>query len=399
MSELPSYEEALDRIRPHWLGPRVKETLAPSEAVGRVLCLQVTASEPYPRFDNSAVDGYAVGSEVDARVGAQLTAGGVVGAGDAPPSSIAPGSAVRLLTGAPTPNGTWGVAMQEDVDVEQGRIVLRTGCAHGAHIRRRGDDYEAGTPLLAEGDVVNPGAIALLAEQGVAAVEVWARPRVGILTTGAELVDPSESPPPGCLRDSNGTMLRALATAFGGDPVAVRRCGDTVDETREALEALAATCDLVVTAGGVSVGDRDCVPAAVKSLGEVLVHGVGLKPGKPLLAGKIGSCAIFGLPGNPASAFVGFHLFVREALNIASGRPSPKLPWFQLPFFADRSAQGRDEFVRCEWTVIDGVRGTRPVGGQGSFGLRSLAAADCLVWLARNQSVAEGGVHPTLMLG
>ncbi|MCO5297559.1 MAG: molybdopterin molybdotransferase MoeA [Fimbriimonadaceae bacterium] len=396
MSELLSYEAFLDAVRPHLAVPTGGEAAALDRAVGRVLSQDVVATEAYPRFDNSAVDGYAVGHASDARAGSRLAVAAAVAAGDAPPEGIARGTCVRILTGAAVPPGTWGIAMQEDVETVADAVVLRAECAEGAHVRRAGDDYHPGAVLLRAGSRVGPGAVAVLAEQGVGTVDVWRRPRVGVLATGAELVDASQEPPPGCLRDSNGPMLAGLSQRYGGEVLGVERCGDTEQATCSALERLCGSNDLVITAGGVSVGDRDHVPAAVESLGEVVAHGVKIKPGKPMLFGRVGPCSVFGLPGNPASAFVGFHLFVREALAAASGCANPRLEWMEIPFLSEREAHGRDEFVRCVWGYRGDRWGAWPAGEQGSFGVRSLAEATCLVRLVAGSTGRSGQLRPTL---
>lgn len=397
MSALPSYEAFQDVVRRRYPAPSGSETVAVEEAVGRVLRSGLAARSAYPRFDNSAVDGYAIGHGEDAAPGSGLRLLGAAAAGDAPMDGIERGTCVRILTGAAVPGGTWAVAMQEDVDVVGAAVTLGGRVRKGDNIRRAGEDYAEGVELLAAGSRIGPGTLALFAEQGVAEVEVWARPRVGILSTGAELVDASEEPPPGCLRDSNGPMLAALVARFGGHVIGVRRCGDTLEATEDALASLAQECDVVLTAGGVSVGDRDHVPAAVAALGEVVAHGVRVKPGKPVLAGTVGRCLVLGLPGNPASAFVAFHLFARELLRAVSGEVASALEWRPLPFASDRSAGDRDEFVRCVWA--NGAKGGLvPAGEQGSFGVRSLAMATHLVRLEAGRPGSPGTPRPTLEL-
>ncbi len=375
--ELLSYIEALavmrTKLKPH--GRLIKESLR--EAQGLTLAADVRARTAHPKFDDAAVDGYAVGCREDSHDGSDLKVARVNAAGSVAGEAIPRGQTVRIFTGAPIPPGTHGLAMQEDVEVNAAAIVLRTEVQEGAHIRRAGSDFVADTVLLKKGDVLGPGALALLASQGVCKVTAFDHPRIGIVTIGDELVALGAKAATNQIYESNGSMLAAQA-AFAGAGL-VKRCllGDTPAELRTRLQELSSECDLIIVSGGASVGDRDFLPSAVAELGEVHFHGVRIRPGKPMLFGQINRVPVFALPGNPASSFVCFELFVAEAIHRLAARRIPAPLWLPVALRTEHTAVERDEFLRC--TLTDGV--AEPVSNQGSFGLRSLADGDCLVHL------------------
>lgn len=366
--------------------------------MGRVLAEPLVSRERFPQFDNSGVDGYAVGCEADACGGARLRLVGASHAGAPRTAKLAQGDAVRVLTGAMVPEGAYGVAMQEDVVLDGGDVILTEAVGEGRHIRRAGDDFVEGASLLEAGSVVGPGALALLAAQGVAEVAVWARPAACVLVTGDELVDADSTPPLGGVRDSNGPMLEALIERDGCILAASARVPDTAERTRRALAEAAARSDIVVCAGGASVGDRDFVPGAVAELGEVHFHRVAIRPGKPVLMGTIGRCVVFALPGNPASAFVTYTLFVRECIFRLAGRADSEPRWVSLPHRSAHAESDRDDFVRSRFVSADMDEGTEAVFEQGSFGVRSLATADALVRFAANEAHKPGRTCRTLPL-
>ena len=398
-------------------GPLGVERLPLQEAAGRALAEPLIATAPYPVFDNSAMDGYVVGRAEDAEKGTRLRLAGEVPAGSPPPSGVEPGTAIRILTGAPTPAGAFGVVMQEDVEVSDGWVVLNDGVREGAHIRRRGDDFTEGEELLQAGALLNPGALALLASQGIVSPATFMPPSCAVLTTGDELVPPSQTPGPGQIRETNGVMLTRLALEAGariGEPPHPLQGGDAVthlkddqQETESALAELAERNDLVIVAGGVSVGDRDLIPGTLGKLGEIHFHGVRIKPGRPVLLGRIGKCWLFGLPGNPGSAFVCFHIFVREAIVRLAGHANPEPLWLPVRLMDAYKSKNRDEFLRCRilpprLRERAGAGGALPeahiVREQGSFGLRSLAEADCIVRIPADTDHGCGHARSGLLL-
>ena len=395
---LTTYEDALALVRGFELAPAVVETVPRSAALGRVLARPLEAHERYPLFDNSAVDGYAVGCAQDSVAGAALRVVGASQAGAPRTAALARGECVRVLTGAMVPDGTFGIAMQEDVSLGNGAATLGLPVKAGRHIRRAGDDFFEGAVLLDAGSVLGAGAAALLACQGVAEVGVWGRPNAAVLVTGDELVDPDGPLPRGGVRESNGPMLAALLRGDGCGEIEVLRVPDSLEATVAAMARAVGTADLVVCAGGASVGDRDFVPEAVRRLGEIVFHGVSIRPGKPVLWGHVGQTGVFALPGNPASTFVTYALFVREAVRRLAGWSEPRPRWVSLPFWSAHEAVARDDFVRVRFRSSQLDEGTECVGEQGSFGVCSLARADALVRVPSGTRHTPGEPRPTLIL-
>ena len=393
-----SYEEALDQMRAALPSPGSGEIVALEEAAGRVCRGSIAAREDYPHFDNSAVDGYAVGWPEDAVAGARLTLDVRIAAGSPPHGALRRGAAARVLTGSVVPEDAFAVVMQEEVCVESDAIVLGEVAVEGQHIRRAGDDFFTGSPLLATGDRLGAGAIALLASQGLVQVEVYERPTVAVLTTGDELVPHGQEPRPGCLRDSNGPMLAVLARSAGADRAFVAHVPDDREATREAIVSLSESHDVLLCAGGASVGDRDHIPSLVAELGDIVFHGVGIRPGKPVLMGRIGPCTVFGLPGNPGSAFVTFELFSREAIARLGGAAKPEPLWVEAALDGDAKATNRDDFLRCSWVGETERPTVRPAGIQGSFGIRSLAHAQCLARIPAGRACRPGSIVSVLPL-
>ncbi|MEO7167546.1 MAG: gephyrin-like molybdotransferase Glp [Spartobacteria bacterium] len=288
------------------------------DSLGRFAARDVLAERALPDFDNSAMDGYAV-QAASCPAGAHLRISGEQPAGVDRGLTMGPGEAIRIFTGAPLPAGADAVIMQEDVSREEMTIVARCAAEPGEFIRRQGSDLALGQKILARGERVTAQTLALLASQGRAEVEVGGRPRVAIVSTGDELARAGESVQPGQIFESNSIMLRALALGLGADFTLVEHCPDDLARMteifRRGLEG-----DALIVSGGVSVGDHDFVKPALRALGaEIDLWRVAIKPGKPFLFGRAGRCSIFGLPGNPVSAFVTFQKFVRPALQKMKG--------------------------------------------------------------------------------
>jgi molybdopterin molybdotransferase len=345
---------------------------------GRALASDIVATEPYPLFDNSAVDGYAISCLEDGLVGRKLRLAGRAWAGHGLPGPIEAGTAWRVLTGAPVPDNAVAVVMQEDVEVENGEVTIRSEAKEAQHIRRKGSDVVPGDVLLTAGQTLNAGSQALLASQGIMEAPVFRRVRVAILATGDELVEPRLKPEAGQIRETNGLMLRTLVSRSGGAPVVTVTVRDDPALLAAALKRWCQDADVVLISGGASVGDRDYVAQVVGDLGQVVLHGVAMKPGKPFLFGEVGSCAVLGLPGNPGSVFVGFHLLVRPFLRKLGGHAPPMGHWFPVELLEDVRTAGREEFLRVKLEFSSGALVARLAGEQGSFGLRSLAEADAL---------------------
>jgi molybdopterin molybdotransferase len=286
---------------------------------------------------------------------------------------------VRIFTGAPIPPGADAVVKQEDVTVDGGTIRLAKAVKPGANVMRRGTEMRAGEVIVPAGTVLSPVAVGLLAAVGKSPAPVFSRPRVGVLVTGNELVDAGRVPAGGQIRNTNGPMLLAMAFRAGA---ITRKAGIATDEEGRlaSLVRLALrTDDVVVLSGGVSVGKYDLVPDVLKSLGvEIHFHTVRMKPGKPLLFGTFRDKLVFGLPGNPVSAAVGFELFVRPAIDIMCGRTDPGPKELRVPLSEPLSAKHDRPTYH---PAVIGADSVRPLPWQGSADLRALLPANGYVVL------------------
>jgi molybdopterin molybdotransferase len=360
------------------------------DCLGRALAQDVLADRDYPFFDNSAVDGYAVRFRADS---VHFRIVGTAAAGDAATAALGEGEAVRIFTGAPIPESTDAVIMQEDCQVVEQQITATTHVHKGQHIRRRGEDYRGGDLLIELGSDITPAVLGLLAAVGLTNPLVGMRPRIGWFTTGDELYDPSIIPPPGGIRDSNGHLLMGLLASNGIQPMASGKLDDDLQATRDALRDI--DVDLIVTAGGVSVGDRDFVRQVAEQDGEIIFWRVAVKPGKPILFARIHNKWLLGLPGNPGAVLVTFELFVRPALRRLMGFRDclPSL----IPVTTDREYQGgkREEWLRV---ILDENLVARPEGLQGSHGQRSLAFATALMRVPAGRPLKAGDPTRAILL-
>ncbi len=364
---------------------RILESAAvlPSERVtlehsaGRVLAEDLVARSPLPGFDYSAMDGYALASSVLRGVGPwSLPVRGESRAGALAPK-LAPNSVCRIFTGAPIPDGADTVVMQEDVarDGENARFTIAPGA--GSHIRRRGEDLAEGAIALALGTRLNAFRIGLAAAVDRADVLVARRPKVAILCTGEELRAPGSAATPGTIPDSNGPTLAAMVWSAGGVTDIRPRTGDTLGATEEALRAALQDTDLLLTVGGVSVGEHDLVRAALSNVGAQLdFWKVQIRPGKPLAFGRFGETLILGLPGNPVSAQLTFALFGMPLLRAMQGDQKPLPPRGRARLHsALRQSPGRTGFYRAQ---LDGDLAITS-SNQASGSTASLAHADALL--------------------
>jgi molybdopterin molybdotransferase len=298
--------------------PLETEELGLFEAGDRILAESVLARVSLPRFDNSSMDGYAV-QAADAVAGAVLRVSGEQPAGPDQDLKIDAGTAVRVYTGAPIPAGANAVVMQEDCDRRGDQVTIRESAVPGEFIRLRGGDLCEGQKIAEVGARLNGPLLGALASQGLDRIQVFRRPKVAILATGSELRSPGEPLGPGEIYETNRVMLQELVRNAGGIP---RLFNPVPDQDEEHLRAFrdAASDDVIVIAGGVSVGERDLVKSTLKKLGcDIELWRVAVRPGKPFLFGRLNEKWVFGLPGNPVSAFVTFLLFVRPALLAMQG--------------------------------------------------------------------------------
>ncbi len=379
--------------------PRVAgEAVGIVQASGRILHSDVFARRTLPPWDNSAMDGFAVRS---AELPATLPVAGSVVAGDPPGVVLEPGTTLRIMTGAPLPSGADAVVMREEVDDQQSSADFLNRPEPGAHIRRAGDDIRAGDRLLAAGVALGPGEIAAVAGQGQAEVEVSHRPRVAILSTGDELVPIGTEPGPGQIVASSACALAAQVREAGGHPIDLGIAADR----REHLIALlrqGTEADVLITTGGVSVGDFDLVKDTLAEVGvTVAFWRVAIKPGKPLVFGHTADGnPMFGLPGNPVSTMVGFELFVRPTLLAMQGASRIHRPRAEVVLAEPYPKRpGRVHFVRATLRQAGGGLEAIPLRHQGSGMLSSMVGVDALVEVPRDLGdVAAGTRLPALLL-
>ncbi len=349
-----------------------------------------------PVFDNSAMDGYAVVAG-SCRTGQSQRVIGEQPAGIDRKLRVGAGDAVRIFTGAPIPEGADAIVMQEDVRRENSEIFINATVEPGEFIRRRGSDLSEGQKILSAGERIRPQTLGLLAAQGFTEIEVGGEVRGAIVTTGDELVQPGGSLDAGQIYESNGILVQALFGKCGISVALIEHCADDAHSIEAALRR-GLKHDVIVIVGGVSVGARDLVKPALASVGaQTDLWRVSVKPGKPFLFGRAGPCAIFGLPGNPVSAFMTFLLFVRPAILRMTGANESEL---SLPGCPAQLAEevhnkgDRPHYVRGR--VAEGK--FTPVGRQESHALYGLSRANALLRVAPNEVFSSGQTVPVLLL-
>jgi molybdopterin molybdotransferase len=368
------------------------ERVAVAEAVGRVLARDVAADVDWPPFDTSAMDGYAVRMADVSFPGAELAEREEsVAAGDPAGGPIRPGEGVRVMTGAPLPPGTEAVVPVEQARREGGRVRLEIRPKPGAHIRRRGESVARGAALLAAGVRLTPAEVAVAALAGADPLEVTVKPRVAVAVTGNELVAASEKPPEGKLRDSNGPMLLSFCRRGGWPSRALERVRDDRTEV-DRLFSEAGAEEFLVTSGGVSAGDHDLLPDAARRAGfEILFHKVAVRPGRPIAFGRRDGCFWFGLPGNPVSASVGFHLFVRYALDRREGRLRPGAPRLFARLAAPVRAGSRETYRDAALREQGGANVAEPISTAGSHDIAAHARSNALIRLPAGSGEVSAG--------
>ncbi len=363
------------------------EDISTLEATDRVLARAQASTMDVPPMDNSAMDGYAVrvaditGPDTRLRV-AQRIAAGSVG------QALAAGTAARIFTGAPIPPGADAVVMQEFCAVDGDHVVVKKKPQPEEWVRRAGSDIRAGGAVLAAGIRLRPQDTGLAASVGIKSLPVYRKVRMALFFTGDELVMPGDPLPPGRIYNSNRFTLTGMAKLFGCDVTDYGIVPDRLDATREVLRRAAAESDIIVTSGGVSVGEEDHVKPAVEAEGSLLMWKIAMKPGRPLAFGRVKEAAFIGLPGNPVSSFVTFLIFVRPFLLRTQGIAgvAPHVIDARADFTWDKP-DARREFLRVKWNVRGGVD-LYPT--QDSAVLTSTAWADGLVDNPANQAINKG---------
>jgi molybdopterin molybdotransferase len=370
------------------------ETVALVRADGRILARDIAAPLPLPPFANSAVDGYAVASrDLPQNSEQAFPVTGRVQAGGVAATPVKPGQAVRIFTGAPMPDGADTVFMQEDVRLENGRVVLPAGLKPGANVRPAGEDIPAGRAALKAGRRLRPQDIALAAAFGLTELGVTRRLRVAVFSTGNELVSPGEARGTAQLFDSNRFMLMAMLTRLGCGVSDLGILRDERTSLARALQQVAGRHDLILTTGGVSTGEEDHVRAAVESVGKLVLWRMAIKPGRPVAMGVVDGTPLIGLPGNPVASFVTFVHVVRPTVLALSGAMQEKLvPMPVHAGFTYRKKIARREYVRVSLhTVADGGLEAVKFPREGAGLLSSLADTDGLVELGEDVTQVEPG--------
>jgi molybdopterin molybdotransferase len=379
------------RIVAALIGPRAPVAVPLADALGLVLAEDVVAPLSLPGFDNSAMDGYAVVAEDISNATEQqpvmLPVAEDIPAGRTDALTLKPGTAHRIMTGAPLPSGATAVVPVEATDGATDTVAIRATARAGQHIRREGEDVEEGTTVLRTGQVVTPAVLGLTAALGLSHLKVVPRQRVVVMSTGSELVAPGTPLQPGQIYESNAVMLGAAAKDAGARVTTAPMTSDDVDEFRTVLNRHAGEADLIITTGGVSAGAYEVVKDALSAAGVEFVK-VAMQPGMPQGAGRIAGATgsatsshdtpIITLPGNPVSALVSFEVFIRAPLRAAMGFPQPQRPRLTAELSEDvKSPRGKRQFRRGVLAADKGA--VSSYGPPASHHLRWLASANCLL--------------------
>lgn len=395
-SSLMRVEEARARVLK--MVPIMEQIDVPvADARAAVVAMDLKAPHDLPRFDNSAMDGYALRSEDGVRAPIELEVIGEVRAGDPGDLKIELGTAARIMTGAPIPPGADTVCPIEQATEQNGRVTIEARTAAGSSVRAAGEDVRSGDVLVTSGTELGSAEIALLASMGVSPVPVRKTPRVAIVVTGDELVEPEAELRPGAIHDSNSPALRALVEEAGAVAVVMGRAADVYEDVVAALERAADVADLVISSGGVSVGKHDHVKAAVEKLGAIDAWRVAMRPGKPVVVGRVGEVPFLGLPGNPVSVHVSFEQFARPAIRKMRGCSSLLRPTItaRLTNPIDKAA-GRMEFVRVFLSQADGGWAATTTGPQGSHIQSSLIGAHGVARFPTDEEHLDAGAEVTV---
>lgn len=378
------------------------------DALGRVLAQDVVAQDSLPPFPNSSMDGYALVAadlaEANNQNPATLRVVGDIAAGVMPDVTIEPGTAVRIMTGAPVPSGADAVVPVEDTneawrDRERPlpeQIQVKRSVKPGDYIRHPGEDIEAGQTVLEKGHILRPQEVGVLASLGVRHISVVRRPRVAVLATGDELLSIDQPLQPGKIRNSNGYTQAAQILALGGEPVQLGIAGDTETAVRQKLQAgLEANVDLFVSSAGVSVGAYDVVKAVLEQEGNVGFWRVRMRPGKPLAYGTYHGVPYLGLPGNPVSAMVSFERFARAAIRKMAGHARLDRPTISVTVQNEIHSDGRESYLRAVVSPLENGYRAVTTGEQGSHIMTSLVQANALLIVPEGVKLVAAGSQLT----
>ncbi|NNM82377.1 MAG: molybdopterin molybdotransferase MoeA [Burkholderiales bacterium] len=376
-----SRQEALDLLLSRAVQAGISEQVNTEEASGRILSEALVSPIDVPPCDNSAMDGFAIPSgALEFSVSQRIAAGSL-------PAPLDAGTAARIFTGAPVPQGTEAVVMQEDCEFSDGRVKILKAPKPGANIRRRGEDIAGGSVFLEAGTRLRPQELGMIASVGISGVSVFSKLKVAIFFTGDELVMPGNPLPLGKIYNSNRYSLIGLLDSLGCEIVDLGIVPDSLESTVRALQEGAEKADLVMTCGGVSVGEEDHVKAAVDKIGSIEMWKVNIKPGKPFAFGDLSGIPFLGLPGNPVSAFTIFCLFARPFILKMQGASKWQPLSFAVESAFDWKASAREEWLRAR---IDEEGRAILYPSQGSGVMTSLSWADGLVMIPAGSGMKNG---------
>lgn len=403
MNRMTTVNEAVKLIL-GTVSPVPTERVAVADGLGRVLCENVRSGRNVPSFANSAMDGFAVRwndlASASSTAPVTLEVREAVAAGSVARRRVLPGTAIRIMTGAPVPAGADAIVRVEYTETRGDRVAVFRTDGKGSHIRAAGEDIRKGQLILERGKLLGAPDIGLMASIGKATVTVRRRPVVAIIATGDELIGVEDKPAPGKVVNSNGYTLASAVREVG----AVPKSFGIVRDSRKRLAGVfrkALACDALITSGGVSVGDYDYVKDALEDAGmRMLFWRVAQRPGHPMAFGRIGRRPVFGLPGNPVSSLVSFILYVRPALLRMMGHENLFMPVVRAKMAHDvRTAPGLKEFVRCRLEQENGRFLASSTGTQSSGVLRSLSLAQALIVAREDQTLLRKGTYaPAILL-
>lgn len=392
-----SVSHALEIILGNTHIKEISEKVDIFNATGRILFKNILSGINVPQRDNSAMDGYAVifsetaeasfENPVCLSVASEIQAGGEY-SGD----TMKHGNAIRIMTGAPVPDGADAVVPFEDTEESNGSVKIFTSVIKHKNIRFTGEDIQKGSLVLKKGTRIDSAQAGLLASMNISRVEVYKKPEVAIIATGDEIIELGSINETGRTVNSNVYTLYSEIKKYGGIPVYLGIVKDNINETAEKLKE-AMKSDIIITSGGVSMGKYDFVPAVMKNLGvDIKIKKVLMKPGKPVVFGNIGSKLFFGLPGNPVSVMVSFMQFVRPALLKMSGASKLEKPVIGARLLEEiKNKSGRKHFIRGIYSIINNEFHVKTTGDQGSGILTSMSEANCLILLSENRENALPG--------